>query len=160
MYLCFVWISEQTMVTICTLGLIYKNSTFCPHSVQGGSNMTGTNCDLFTNSPGHIWTTLYLCILCGSQNKQRLFHYTTLTDRFLKPKRSVHCAVRTESLSKNSGFSSLSPRTPGYNPRPIRVRSIIIIIIIIITTYCNWAFTRWQKQNNYKNTDKYTNRTQ
>jgi hypothetical protein len=28
--------------------------------VQGGSNMTGTNCDLFilTNRPGHIWTTL------------------------------------------------------------------------------------------------------
>jgi hypothetical protein len=22
--------------------------------------MTGTNCDLFTHSPGHIWTTLYM----------------------------------------------------------------------------------------------------
>ena len=30
--------------------------------------------------PGH---TVYLCVLCGSQNKQRLFPYTTLTDRFL-----------------------------------------------------------------------------
>jgi len=27
--------------------------------------------------------TLYLCILCGSQNKQRLFPYTTLTDWFV-----------------------------------------------------------------------------
>jgi len=27
--------------------------------------------------------TLYLCVLCGSQNKQRLFPYTTLTDWFL-----------------------------------------------------------------------------
>jgi hypothetical protein len=27
--------------------------------IQGGSNMTGTNCDLFTHSRGHIWTTLY-----------------------------------------------------------------------------------------------------
>ena len=29
-------------------------------NIQGGSNMTETNCDLFTQiSPGHIWTTLY-----------------------------------------------------------------------------------------------------
>jgi len=27
--------------------------------------------------------TLYLCVLCGSQNKQPLFPYTTLTDRFV-----------------------------------------------------------------------------
>jgi hypothetical protein len=27
--------------------------------------------------------TVYLCVLCGSQNKQRLFLYTTLTDWFL-----------------------------------------------------------------------------
>jgi len=26
---------------------------------------------------------LYLCVLCGSQNKQPLFPYTTLTDWFL-----------------------------------------------------------------------------
>ena len=27
--------------------------------------------------------TLYICVLCGSQNKQRLFPYTALTDWFL-----------------------------------------------------------------------------
>ena len=27
--------------------------------------------------------TVYLCVLCGSQNKQRLFPYTALTDWFL-----------------------------------------------------------------------------
>jgi len=27
--------------------------------------------------------TVYLCVLCGSQNKQRLFPYTTLTDWFV-----------------------------------------------------------------------------
>ena len=27
--------------------------------------------------------TVYLCFLCGSENKQRLFHFTTLTDWFL-----------------------------------------------------------------------------
>jgi hypothetical protein len=26
---------------------------------------------------------VYLCVLCGSENKQRLFHYTALTDWFL-----------------------------------------------------------------------------
>jgi hypothetical protein len=26
---------------------------------------------------------VYLCVLCGSQNKQRLFPYTALTDWFL-----------------------------------------------------------------------------
>ena len=27
--------------------------------------------------------TVYLCILCGSENKQRLFPYTALTDWFV-----------------------------------------------------------------------------
>ena len=38
-------------------GLTFTNSTFCP--------------------------TVYLCVLCGSENKQRLFPYTALTDWFL-----------------------------------------------------------------------------
>ena len=33
--------------------------------------------------------TVYLCVLCGSENKQRLFPYTTLTDRFLQPRGAV-----------------------------------------------------------------------
>jgi len=28
-------------------------------------------------------TQLYLCVLCGPQNKQRLFPYTALTDWFV-----------------------------------------------------------------------------
>ena len=47
------------MVTIYTASLTLSNSTFCPH-------------------------TLYLCVLCGSENKQRLFPYTTLTGWFLQ----------------------------------------------------------------------------
>jgi hypothetical protein len=27
--------------------------------------------------------TVCLCVLCGSENKQQLFHYTTLTDWFV-----------------------------------------------------------------------------
>jgi hypothetical protein len=39
-------------------GLTFTNSTFCPHSV-------------------------FICVLCGSQNKQRLFPYTALTGWFV-----------------------------------------------------------------------------
>jgi len=31
-------------------------------------------------------TTVYLCVLCGSENKHRLFPYTTLTGWFLQPR--------------------------------------------------------------------------
>ena len=36
--------------------------------------------------------TMHLRVLCGSQNKQRLFLYTALTYRFLKPKQRVFTA--------------------------------------------------------------------
>ena len=65
----------HTVVTICTTSLTFNNSTFCP-------------------------TQLYLCVLCGSQNKQPLFPYTTLTDWFFVTETvSVYCAVRTECLN-------------------------------------------------------------
>jgi len=35
---------------------------------------------VFTLRSAH---TVYICVLCGSQNKQRLYPYTALTDRFL-----------------------------------------------------------------------------
>jgi len=37
-------------------------------------------------------TQLYLCVLCESQNKQRLFPYTTLTDCFYN--REGECLLR------------------------------------------------------------------
>jgi hypothetical protein len=44
--------------------------------------------------------TVYLCVLCVSQNKQRLFPYTQLTERFLKRRQTVYCAVRTETFKQ------------------------------------------------------------
>jgi len=41
----------RTVVTICTTSLTFSNSTFCPHRI----------------------------FMCGSQHKQPLFPYTTLT---------------------------------------------------------------------------------
>jgi len=45
--------------------------------------------------------TVYLCVLCGSDYKQRLFHCTALTDWlvFITETECVYCAVRTESLN-------------------------------------------------------------
>ena len=43
---------QSQVFTICTTSLTFSNSTFCPHSE---------------------------CVLCGSQNKQRLFPYTAMT---------------------------------------------------------------------------------
>jgi len=43
--------------------------------------------------------TVYLCVLCGSENKQRLFPYTALTDWFfITETECVYCVVRTGSL--------------------------------------------------------------
>jgi hypothetical protein len=37
----------------------------------------------FSIQQSHILPTLYLCVLCGSENKQRLFPYVALTDWFV-----------------------------------------------------------------------------
>ena len=48
----------------------------------------------------HLTHTVYLCFLYGSQNKRRLFPHTTLSDCFLKQRRSVFfCAVRAGYLT-------------------------------------------------------------
>jgi len=49
--------------------------------------------------------TLCLCVLYGSQNKQRLLPYTALTDWFcITEVESVYCAVRAETLYKADTF--------------------------------------------------------
>jgi hypothetical protein len=35
---------------------------------------------------------VYLCVVCGSENKQPLFHYAALNDWFVEPRRSVFTA--------------------------------------------------------------------
>ena len=53
------------MVTICTTSVTFSNFTFCPRTV---------------------------CVLCGSENKQRLFPCTALTDWLLWTRRGVFTA--------------------------------------------------------------------
>jgi len=69
----------RTVVTTCTA----QWSLYVPHS--GHCMYHQFNIQQFYVLP----TQLYLCVLCGSENKQRLFPYTTLTDWFLLPRRSV-----------------------------------------------------------------------
>ena len=96
------------VVTIRTASLTFNNSTFCPHSafmcfvwiseetaIISLYNINWLVCITETESvycavrTGYLYTilrsahTVYLCVLCGSQNKQRLFPYTTLTGWFV-----------------------------------------------------------------------------
>jgi hypothetical protein len=55
------------------------------------------------------WTHLFA--LYGSQNKQRLFPYTALTDWFfIAEKECVYCAVRTKTLKRKVAQKSLETR--------------------------------------------------
>ena len=74
--MCFVWISEQTaIISLYSINLSVfiteAESVYC--AVRTGSLY------IILRS-AH---TVYLCVLCGSENKQRLFPYTPLTEWFL-----------------------------------------------------------------------------
>ena len=53
--------------------------------------------------------TVCLCVLCGSENKQRLFYCTALTGWLVGFYRieSVYCEVQTESANTNQVKLSL-----------------------------------------------------
>ena len=84
-FICFVWISEQTAI----ISLYSINWLVC---------MTERECVYCAVRTGSLYIILrsahilYLCVLCGSQNKQRLFPYTALTGRVLRPIRNVFTA--------------------------------------------------------------------
>jgi len=74
-FVCFVWIWEQTAIIF----LYSINWLVC---------ITETECVYCAVRNEHSQIlrsahTVYLCVLCGSENKQRLFPYTALTDWFV-----------------------------------------------------------------------------
>jgi hypothetical protein len=87
----FVRISEQTaIVSLYSINwLVFITETECVYcAVRTGS------LNIILRS-AH---TVCLCVLCGSQNKQRLFLYTALTDWFfITETECVYCVVRTGS---------------------------------------------------------------
>jgi len=90
-FMCFMWIWEQTAI-------------ISLYSINWRVFITETErvyCAVRTGSLYNILRAahmVYLRVLYGSQNKQRLFPYAALTDWFLWTRRSVYCAVRTGSL--------------------------------------------------------------
>ena len=102
------WFSwPSAVVTLCTATFAFNNCTFCPHSVfmcfvwiweqTAIVSLYSINWLVFITETGCVYCavrtgslyiiprsahTVYLCVLCGSQNKQRLFPYTTLTGWF------------------------------------------------------------------------------
>ena len=75
-FMCFVWISEQTVI-------------ISLYNVNWLVFITEVECVYCVVRTGYLYIILRsahtscLCVLCGSQNKQRLFPYTALTDWFL-----------------------------------------------------------------------------
>ena len=75
-FMCFVWIWEQTaIISLYSINwLVFITETECVY------------CEVRTGSLYIILRsahTVCLCVLCGSENKQRLCPYTALTDWFL-----------------------------------------------------------------------------
>jgi DNA-directed RNA polymerase subunit RPC12/RpoP len=66
-FTCFVWIWEQTAI-------------ISLYSIKWLVFVTETESVYCAVRSAH---TVYSCVLCGSENKQRLFHCTALTDWFL-----------------------------------------------------------------------------
>jgi hypothetical protein len=75
-FMCFVWIWEQTaIISLYSINwLVFITETECIYCAV----RTGSLYIILRSAH-----TVYLCVLCGSENKQRLFPYTALTDWFL-----------------------------------------------------------------------------
>ena len=75
-FMSFVWIWEQTgIISLYSINwLVFITETECVYC----SVRTGSLCIILRSAH-----TVYLWVLCGSENKQRLFPYTALTDWFL-----------------------------------------------------------------------------
>jgi hypothetical protein len=73
--------------------------------------------------------TQYICVLCGSQNKQRLFPYTALTERFfITEAECVYCAIRTE-------YSS-TIRVKFILQRNDAVRVAVVMVVDQLLIFC------------------------
>ena len=80
-FMCFVWISEQAAI------ISLYNINWLVFITEKQCLLRGTEWVFIYISGLHknlrSAHTVYLCVLCGSQNKQLLFPYTALTDWFL-----------------------------------------------------------------------------
>ena len=99
---CFVWIWEQTAMTsnaALTDWLLKTRRIVFYCGVWNGSLYTAS----LTFSNLRSAHTVYLCVMCVSENEQRLFPYTALTD-------FVDCGVRTGFLNTSITQVNLSSK--------------------------------------------------
>ena len=123
------------MVTICTTSLTLTNSTFCPYSLCIRFGWNWEQSDYFPTqnwlsgfykrdkllqrsgrymnhqfniTQFYVVNTVYLCVLCGSGNKRRLFPLTTLTECFFCNRDLIlwctMCTICTTSLNFNNSM--------------------------------------------------------
>jgi hypothetical protein len=88
-FMCFVWICEQTAI----IWLYSINWLVGFYNRDGVCLLRST---FYILPSAH---TVCLCVLCGSDNKQRLFHCTALTDWFIEPRHWVFTSRYKLSLS-------------------------------------------------------------
>ena len=80
-FMCFVWIWEQTaIISLYSINWLVFITDIKPSKAQWSLYVPPAV--KFRNS-AFCRHTVYLCVVCGSENKQRLFLYTALTDWFL-----------------------------------------------------------------------------
>ena len=86
-FMCFVWFSEQTAI----ISLYNINWLFFITETEGVYCAVGTGSLYVIRFNLSLLSArrVHLCVLCGSENKQRLFPYTALTDWFLWRRRRV-----------------------------------------------------------------------
>ena len=80
--MCFVWIWEQTaIISLYSINwLVFVTETVC---LLRGTDWIFIYRQFNIQQFYVLPTQLYLCVLCGSENKQLLFPYAALTDWFL-----------------------------------------------------------------------------
>ena len=95
--------------------------------------------------------TLYLCVLCGSQNKQRLFPYTALTDWFYN--RDGVCLLRgTDWVFKCDRYSfvlkGFSQVINTFTATPWKAVLIqyLILMAVKLQIGISWVIIYWMQK--------------
>jgi len=99
---------RQSGLEVTTLRIQYQNSSakyICAVTINLSKPTGYSTYHQVWLQEFYMVITLSLCVVYGSQNKQRLFPYTAVTDLvFITEAESVYCAVRTEFYITQIGF--------------------------------------------------------
>jgi hypothetical protein len=129
----FVWIWEQTaIISLYSINwLVFITETESVYCAVRTGSLYNTSLT-FSNST--FCHTVYLCVLCGSENKQRLFPYTTLIDYFfITETENIYCAVRTGASYVGLYQVSLAIYAACLLPRVSVYRKHILLFIKQLT---------------------------